>query len=440
MIKLKNILFASIIVIILFLSIAPVAVNAQTAPPENTAPVLELVYPKIPNDLREEIIAHGLPGYIGYMFKLSMVLIGIIILLVLIFNGFKWFTSFGSADKLISAKQGILSALLGAIILFSSYILFNTINPQLTILKVDNADLLEPVIPPGIYLCDYNANSVTNIDDLITSYKGDDKEQSLKAVKLFKTLIKNERGNCYLTTSSGNLIRDISGGPVIAIPEKTYEYSEITRKPEAKWLYRYGIVFHEKDYYRGQCSAWIPTEEKGISPAKISYGISYKDKKVRSITLYKLPEAEASSNSNGIVFYQCLNYNDKNNPLCPEGVTAPESYSFYPSQLEGQTARQISEEDLTGVKLIKDGHSEIRSITVDPEGYYFALLFSEDNLKGDRCEIISKNDNSLLDQPIGQCGDTCNAIVNNKNATQQQLIAKCFPCTKSILIIKGAIF
>ncbi|MDP2910112.1 MAG: pilin, partial [bacterium] len=196
--KIKNIFLVLVVFITLFGVFSP-----AFAEEEPKGPALELVYPIIPGETQKVPINSGLPAYINYIYQLAMALIGIIIFGVLIYNGVLWFTSAGNADKLKTAKEGITAAFLGAIILFSAFIVFRTINPQLTILKLTDPKSVEPVIVPGIYICNY---FVPNIKELVNSYLySNDKDVRVDAAKEIKAAMYNNKGGCFRTIGSGKL-------------------------------------------------------------------------------------------------------------------------------------------------------------------------------------------------------------------------------------------
>jgi hypothetical protein len=76
----------------------------------------------------------ALPDYIVAIFNFSLMIVGIVVFGALLYGGFRWLTSAGNPAALSDAKDQIFSALLGLIILFSAWLILNTINPELVIL------------------------------------------------------------------------------------------------------------------------------------------------------------------------------------------------------------------------------------------------------------------------------------------------------------------
>ncbi|MCK4781861.1 hypothetical protein KAS79_02990 [Candidatus Parcubacteria bacterium] len=94
---------------------------------------LEVEYPEV---IGEELTTStSLPGYVKYIFNFSLGLAVLIAFFSTILGGFCYLTSAGSPKKQRGCKDQILAGILGLIILFSSYTILFTINPQLVIFK-----------------------------------------------------------------------------------------------------------------------------------------------------------------------------------------------------------------------------------------------------------------------------------------------------------------
>lgn len=62
--------------------------------------------------------------------------VAILAVIVMMWGGLMWTTSGGNVSRIDNAKEWIYGSVLGLIIALSSFLLLNTINPQLTILKL----------------------------------------------------------------------------------------------------------------------------------------------------------------------------------------------------------------------------------------------------------------------------------------------------------------
>ena len=105
---------------------------------------LELQYPEIGG---ETITATtSIPGFIKYIFNLSIIIAVIISIGVLILAGFLYLTSTGKPEQLKEAKSRIFYGFLGLIILLGSYLILQTVNPQLTVLEIKQLPLTWGVV------------------------------------------------------------------------------------------------------------------------------------------------------------------------------------------------------------------------------------------------------------------------------------------------------
>ena len=439
--------------LIVFLSFIAKTVSA--------AKTLELVYPILPGESTSIVVSSGLPKYIDYIFRFSIVSIGIIVFFIIIYNGIKYSTSLGNASKLLDAKQGISAGILGMIILLSSVLIFNTINPELTVLETSDPTVVDPIVTPGIYICNYRVNEII---ETIEKYKTGDKETAINAARDLKGIMKNGNKVCLRVTTSGNL--DFNFEPVInsgnvinqtffAIPRKTTKYEEPVgggnATLETKWVYDYGVIFHEKGEYKGRCK--IALGDPNLSnPGSINYSpygrlslLNTSEKgfsRVNSVTLFsKIDDSELNYDKNGINLYECMNYN--NLDFCPK-TTAKEGETLVPV-MKGYSlpSNEADFGTLYQKDLIKDGLAEnTRSITIKPVGSYFAVMYSEDGFVGETCEVVFKDDINLLDQPIGRCdydaGRKCDTWINTSDKVEEQK-ERCKPCLKSMLMIKGKV-
>ncbi|MDO8470810.1 MAG: hypothetical protein Q7S63_02415, partial [bacterium] len=122
---------------ILFSAFSPF-VFAQQPDREITYPVLENCPPgtppaqcaETPNTTRE------LPKIIRYLFNFGLVVSGFVAFGALVYGGVRYLFSAGNPGALGEARDQVLAAILGIAVLFSSYMLLTTINPQLVVLSL----------------------------------------------------------------------------------------------------------------------------------------------------------------------------------------------------------------------------------------------------------------------------------------------------------------
>lgn len=121
-------------VLSIFLIIAfcfPVAALAVTPADDGSLPKGGPAF-RVPNfeDVRNEDLPTDLGEFIKSLFKWSINLVGISVFVMFLYSGLIWFTAAGSAAKIDEARSHMKNAVLGALLLFASYIILYTINPD----------------------------------------------------------------------------------------------------------------------------------------------------------------------------------------------------------------------------------------------------------------------------------------------------------------------
>lgn len=91
---------------------------------------LELTYPPISGATPQG----GLVNYIGYIYRLGLVLVGLAALFALVFGGFLYMSE--SVTKTEEGKKWIWGALGGLLLALLAYLILYTINPDLVKLSL----------------------------------------------------------------------------------------------------------------------------------------------------------------------------------------------------------------------------------------------------------------------------------------------------------------
>ena len=73
----------------------------------------------------------NLPVFISSVYSFALTILGIAIFIRILYAGFLWLTAAGNAGKAGDAKSKITNAVIGAILLFSAYLILYVINPDL---------------------------------------------------------------------------------------------------------------------------------------------------------------------------------------------------------------------------------------------------------------------------------------------------------------------
>ena len=421
----RNLKTVSLFIVIAFIFILNTSFVKAAS---NKGQPLELVYPEIPGvAVTPKTVSVPLPDYVNYIFHLAIAIVGFIIFGVIVSQGVKYLYSVGNPEKFKEARNRIFSAFLGAIILLSTYLIFNTINPQLINSKLPEPPALEPIVDPGIYLCDYNAGQ--NVASIIDNYVYGNLNTAIKAAKKLKKIMnkeENKEGYCFKVESSGNFKNfafHLNDNTFFIVPKKIHkEGGGIVAR------YDYGMIFHEKNNQKGKCRL-VSIYGKNISDIGNSDFM-----KSRSITIFRKPEGQ-DTEGRGVTLSNCLSGYNKKEMLCPKGVKTSNQFSIKP---KGDIIKEdeSSLKDVGMVYLPDEPKTGTRAIEIDPEDYYFAILFPKDGFQGN-CEVIIKSDPNLLDQDIGRCGPGCHWYIQMIPIIG--LLSRCEPCLSSMVVIKGKI-
>jgi len=105
---------------------------------------VEVSYPTIERATAPTSPFTPLVNYLKYVYNFGITVVGVILFALFVKGGIKYFTSTGNPARMKDAKEDINKALLGILIVFSSYLILNTINPQLVIFPVFN---IQPISP-----------------------------------------------------------------------------------------------------------------------------------------------------------------------------------------------------------------------------------------------------------------------------------------------------
>lgn len=390
---------------------------------------LEIEYPQI-GGIQPKTVAVGLPNYISYVFQLAVVSVGFVIFGALVFNGVRYLLSSGNPAKLSDAKEGISVSFLGAVILLSAYLVFNTINPQLVILDLKPVSPFGQLLTPGVYLCNYQ---VPDIETTLASYVQPPGEiQKEAAKKLWKSMFSEGSGNsCDLISFSKN-IREFTFDPskytMIAIPSLNYERDadgNITTKP----TYEFGIILHGKENYRGKCQVYTRKAETGNIYDKASqkfdkFQRSKRDFEAKSVTLFKKPITEIPADAEGVVLYGCyLGWHASS--ICPDDIEPP-----------GPSKNCKPDPD---IRICAQRATVPRSVKIDPKGGYFGVV--SDNSPEENCSVVSLSDPDVTQLPLIGCDKDRKPCSRVKRFFNYFGIGsyECIACISSVITIKGEI-
>ncbi len=111
--KFNKILFISLTVILLSIAIFPVFAAGLQDAAGQLENVGKAAYGTVPTT--------PLPKLVGRYIRIFLGLLGVIFAVLMIYGGYNWMTSFGKSEKVDKAKDTIVDATIGLIIVLAAY-------------------------------------------------------------------------------------------------------------------------------------------------------------------------------------------------------------------------------------------------------------------------------------------------------------------------------
>lgn len=131
---------------------------------------LEVDYPEIAGEKPEETTTQ-VTEYFKYIFNFLIFISGVIALAVLTNAGFGYLTSAGNPEAINDAKSKIGAALLGILILFGSYLILTTINPDLVVFRLERLRPIMSELSAGVLLCKEQPRMDSGDDAVLEAWK-----------------------------------------------------------------------------------------------------------------------------------------------------------------------------------------------------------------------------------------------------------------------------
>ena len=415
---------------------------------------LEVVYPQVPGAETPTTTKTALPEYLKYVFTFAIMVSGLLAFGALIYGGFSYLTSAGDPSKMKEGQDQIMAGFLGLIIILSSYLILNTINPQLVILgklpiesgkggiKIHTlancqedeqnpslmvnqsmADLTDPKLNWGL-----DGKKITSIKFLgapgsltVALLEGKDfgppgilvdypvgDTQPCKSVtpKTYKSISLDWHIPGAYLYSSNNCTGNKSGVDYVIFQSDSATLPDFDNRTNSiKFIYgdkdpdsneykiKYAAILHEKENFMGE--ARLYDQEQGDANCQNVSSLS-----VSSITVYLKPVNPPAGEGiigQGVRFWEDKNYT---------GCVLPET-GFYPAETRVANLHTNQYKkcgyDPGQKKCNKDRDCGDQISSMDMDGHYVALLFSDPDYKGD-CEVFMASDPDFRNNRIGQCG------------------------------------
>ncbi len=366
---------------------------------------LEIEYPRIvPTINPPQTVKTILPDYIRYVINLVFILSGLIIFGSLLFAGFSRLTSGVNPGALSQANDRVWSSFIGAIILLSSYLILNTINPTLVQLKIGAPtlgtggvvlkDASGREIETAFSLKDFDpyfkdfypisAKIPTTHTEIIPCFEKD--LQDCREDQ--KISVDTDGAEASLPSNILSIIITWKIPGVYLYPETNFggkpsvytsnygDLGDFDNKAQSIEFVNtadveYGAVLHEDKNFKGKCEVVNEGEISNLSGIRTS-----------SITVFRR-DPDISLSGSKAYFYSWPDY---------VGITI--NYADVPNKMTGSLANTASTASTLGTKT--------RSLKID-RGIQIALF--ESNGQQGKCEIFSGNDSDLSNNEMGTCLD-----------------------------------
>ena len=211
---------------------------------------LEVQYPTVPGTVTPTTVeGTQLPDYVKYIFNFAIIIAGVVAFGVIVWGGVRWLTSAGDPAKLKDAKEQVFAAFLGLIILFSSYLILTTINPQLAIFEVSEIKTAE-VTPSPSPTENVSPDPLVRIKELAQTIDGVALELKNKVEELKNEMEKCNCGNsnseCYCQGLSC-IAKRCFGDPCPNREEIKITQREVIAKSDEILYYKNRIKSEEED-------------------------------------------------------------------------------------------------------------------------------------------------------------------------------------------------
>ena len=326
-----SIITLSVLLILFFASFC-LAQTAQDRP-------LEVTLPAIGAD-SEITTTPLLPDYVRYIFNFAVVICGFVSFGVLVLGGVRYVASAGHPSTMSDANSQMLSGIMGLVIILGSWLILNTINPELKKISVD-----------------YKPAEVTDIgtaEVLLCKSAGD------------------EEKDCKLIQRDVTTLGDFDG-----------QVGYVKFK-EAKDL-KYGAVLFSEPNFQGNCVVCL---EEGCNIAQAKGGYSIK-------VFTRGSGSGGTAGDKAVILYEADDYNKQCGPDCYQQCDSPRDScgSFcmgwdifgWEPKIRGAKCWTFGADSAdTGIGIAE----KVRSLSLSKN--YLLIAFDHSNFTG-HCEVYRTN-------------------------------------------------
>lgn len=296
---LKKKIFLIVLLLALFVFFAEMSVIAQEA--------LEVEYPTIGEFRPTSSDAEGFPDHLRYAINFLTIAASVVAFGALVYGGFLWMTSEGEPLKMQKSKERITASLIGLVIVLGSFLLLNSIDPQLVELEEVKIEEVDDIDSPGIYL----------------SLSGDFHQGDEDGI----------RENVRKITSSERALGNLEGNiQAIRIVNPTEG-----RGDDKELIYRYVVTLHSRTNFEGRCRYYLNNQESAreidisdiggdVSSISVLRAQRYGEDPYGGVTVYDKPEFHQGASTQRLSVSATESFSSLNTP--PWSVDIEGSYGL----------------------------------------------------------------------------------------------------------------
>ncbi len=299
-----------------------------------------------------------IPDYVKYIFNFAIWASGFLALGVLVYGGFEYLTSTGNVEKVRDAKERIASALLGLLILFGSYLILVSINPQLVIFHIPSVYPTFSILKHGVLVCkeraNVNVNTAWNLQNeaLDPNTPIERKRQIKEQLKPLLEKIYEEQ--CYHVEGAGDIQKSFDKwGTHI-------EYVYFINVSTKENFWNYGAIFYEEKNFKGDFELKNDTRY-GRWGQIVEVTIAVNASSVRPFIYVRNPEGEAT-------IYEATDFNFGERKAATDkqfSDLSPGCFSttFVPQSIE------VKKDDIFVVLYKTEGSKKDSGVFIEPGDY-----------------------------------------------------------------------
>lgn len=229
---------------------------------------------------------------------------GVVAFIFLVIGGVKYLISVGNVSQQMDAKDQIISAFFGLLILLGSFLILRTISPELVALKQEELEPPEIKIEEGIWLC---KKFIENFPEYMQHMADPGFYPSLDYQAL-KKLRKEVDRCCYRVTAKENI---------------PFHWRKFHQENKAIFYYifkGYGAVFHDQINQKGHCQ--VALAKISSTDGVISYlpilGFFHELSSVTPIQMLEEKDLKEGKPGEGVAFYRYRDFNEGKTNLIPK--------------------------------------------------------------------------------------------------------------------------